>query len=98
MEAGFVRAPRSSAGRRVRPRLYEAYRAAHVRRAARERPVRIGIDARELLGDTTGVGRYLGELLRRWTTRADAGTRRFVLYTPEPLRMAFSRRERARIA
>ncbi len=26
-------------------------------------PLRIGIDARELLGQTTGVGRYLGELL-----------------------------------
>lgn len=45
----------------------------------------IGIDARELLGDTTGVGRYLGELLRRWVARRDANTRRFLLYTPEPL-------------
>ena len=25
------------------------------------RPLRIGVDARELLGDATGVGRYLGE-------------------------------------
>jgi glycosyltransferase involved in cell wall biosynthesis len=48
-------------------------------------PLRIGIDARELLGDTTGVGRYLGELMRRWTVRADAARRRFVLYAPEPL-------------
>ena len=48
-------------------------------------PIRIGIDARELLGDPTGVGRYLGELLRRWTSRADAERRRFTLYTPEPL-------------
>ncbi len=45
----------------------------------------IGIDARELLGDTTGVGRYLGELLRRWIARGDAAARQFVLYTPEPL-------------
>src|SRR5260370_3330389 len=45
----------------------------------------IGIDARELLGEPTGVGRYLGELLRRWTARADAGSRRLILYTPEPL-------------
>ena len=45
----------------------------------------IGIDARELLGATTGVGRYLGELLARWLARADAGNRRLVLYTPEPL-------------
>ena len=47
-------------------------------------PLRIGVDARELLGDTTGVGRYLGELLRRWTSRSDASRRRFVLYAPEP--------------
>lgn len=48
-------------------------------------PLRIGVDARELLGETTGVGRYLGELLRRWTARDDADERRIVLYTPEPL-------------
>jgi glycosyltransferase involved in cell wall biosynthesis len=47
--------------------------------------ITIGIDARELLGDTTGVGRYLGELLRRWIVRPDAATRQFLLYTPEPL-------------
>lgn len=45
----------------------------------------VGVDARELLGATTGVGRYLGELLTRWTARQDAGGRRFLLYTPEPL-------------
>jgi glycosyltransferase involved in cell wall biosynthesis len=49
------------------------------------RPLRIGIDARELLGDTTGVGRYLGELLRRWTARPDARSRTFVLFAPEHL-------------
>lgn len=49
----------------------------------------IGIDARELLGATTGVGRYLGELLRRWAARPDAALRRFVLYTPEPLDVRF---------
>ena len=48
-------------------------------------PLTIGIDARELLGEPTGVGRYLGELLRRWIVRPDAASRRFVLYTPEPL-------------
>jgi glycosyltransferase involved in cell wall biosynthesis len=52
-------------------------------------PIRIGIDARELLGNTTGVGRYLGELVRRWTVRADAAARRFVLYSPEPLQVSF---------
>ena len=48
-------------------------------------PLRIGIDARELLGEATGVGRYLGELLRRWVRRPDAASRQFTLYTPEPL-------------
>jgi glycosyltransferase involved in cell wall biosynthesis len=48
-------------------------------------PLTIGIDARELLGEPTGVGRYLGELLRRWTARADAASRRLILYTPEAL-------------
>jgi glycosyltransferase involved in cell wall biosynthesis len=47
--------------------------------------ITIGIDARELLGDATGAGRYLGELLRRWVRRPDADTREFLLYTPEPL-------------
>ena len=48
-------------------------------------PLTIGIDARELLGEPTGVGRYLGELLRRWIARPDAAARQFVLYTPEAL-------------
>jgi glycosyltransferase involved in cell wall biosynthesis len=48
-------------------------------------PLRIGVDARELLGARTGVGRYLGELLLRWAGRPDAGRRRFTLYSPEPL-------------
>jgi glycosyltransferase involved in cell wall biosynthesis len=53
------------------------------------RPLRIGVDARELIGDTTGAGRYLGELMRRWTMRRDSGRRRFILYTPSPLTQAF---------
>jgi glycosyltransferase involved in cell wall biosynthesis len=53
------------------------------------RPLTVGIDARELLGEATGVGRYLAELLVRWTARADAARRRFVLYTPEPLPLSF---------
>jgi glycosyltransferase involved in cell wall biosynthesis len=51
-------------------------------------PLSIGVDARELLGNTTGVGRYLGELLRRWMIRADRDHRRFLLYAPEPLALA----------
>jgi glycosyltransferase involved in cell wall biosynthesis len=49
------------------------------------KPLRIGVDARELLGATTGVGRYLGELLLRWTAQRDSARRRFLLYSPEPL-------------
>lgn len=52
-------------------------------------PLRIGVDARELLGDVTGVGRYLGELMRRWTARPDAASRRFLLYAPGALPLQF---------
>ena len=44
--------------------------------------IRIGVDAREIIGDATGVGRYLAELLRRWTARPDADRRKFVLFAP----------------
>lgn len=53
------------------------------------RTVRIGIDARELAGEPTGVGRYLGELLTRWISRADATDREFVLYAPEAVAAEF---------
>ena len=52
-------------------------------------PLRIGVDARELLGESTGVGRYLSELLRRWVARPDASSRRFVLFAPAPLALPF---------
>lgn len=55
------------------------------------RRLRIGIDARELLGARTGVGRYLGELMARWTAREDAETREFVLYAPESLALNWPR-------
>ena len=35
-------------------------------------PLHIGIDGRELLGQPTGVGRYLLEVLRAWTSDGDA--------------------------
>ena len=56
------------------------------------RALRIGVDARELLGSPTGVGRYLGELLARWTARSDASDRCFVLYTPAPLSLTLPAR------
>jgi glycosyltransferase involved in cell wall biosynthesis len=45
--------------------------------------VRIGVDARELCGHPTGVGRYLSGLLREWTADGSARRRHFVLYAPD---------------
>jgi len=42
--------------------------------------MRIGIDARELVGQVTGVGRYLAGLLHEWTATGAAGRHEFVLY------------------
>ena len=51
------------------------------------RRLRIGIDARELCGHSTGVGRYLGGLLREWQDSDEAQRHEFVLYAVEPLPM-----------
>ena len=55
--------------------------------------MRIGIDARELGGRATGVGRFLGGLLRQWSKSSFAGAHEFVLYTPEPLAVALDSRQ-----
>jgi glycosyltransferase involved in cell wall biosynthesis len=47
--------------------------------------MRIAIDARELLGRPTGVGRYLAELLARWTRDPSARGHDILLVTPRPL-------------
>ena len=47
--------------------------------------MRIAIDARELRGRPTGVGRYLSHLLAAWNALAEARGHRFVLYAPGPL-------------
>jgi glycosyltransferase involved in cell wall biosynthesis len=47
--------------------------------------MRIGIDARELSGRPTGVGRYLRGLLREWVADERGGRHEFVLYAPEPV-------------
>lgn len=54
---------------------------------SRAGPLRIGIDGRELLGESTGVGRYLGELLTRWAARDDAARRELIVYSPASLPM-----------
>ena len=45
--------------------------------------MRIGVDARELCGRPTGVGRYLAGLLRQWSIDDRARRHEFVLYAPE---------------
>jgi glycosyltransferase involved in cell wall biosynthesis len=45
--------------------------------------MRIGIDARELSGQPTGVGRYLAGLLRGWSVDHRARRHEFVLYAPD---------------
>jgi glycosyltransferase involved in cell wall biosynthesis len=47
--------------------------------------MRIGIDARELGGRATGVGRYLGGLLREWSTDSRTRAHEFVLYSTLPI-------------
>jgi glycosyltransferase involved in cell wall biosynthesis len=47
--------------------------------------MRIGIDARELAGRATGVGRYLRGLLQAWGRDETARRHEFVLYTPTAL-------------
>jgi glycosyltransferase involved in cell wall biosynthesis len=47
--------------------------------------MRIGIDARELCGHSTGVGRYLAGLLRQWAVDDRARYHEFVLYAAGPI-------------
>jgi glycosyltransferase involved in cell wall biosynthesis len=45
--------------------------------------MRVAIDARELVGRPTGVGRYLAELLRAWGDLAGAHAHDFILCAPD---------------
>ncbi len=54
--------------------------------------MRIGIDARELCGRATGVGRYLNGLLREWATEGRAREHEFVLYAPESIALPLDAR------
>jgi glycosyltransferase involved in cell wall biosynthesis len=56
--------------------------------------MRIGVDARELMGRPTGVGRYLAELLAAWASPAArvAGRHQLVLYGPAALPAAVASR------
>jgi glycosyltransferase involved in cell wall biosynthesis len=56
--------------------------------------MRIGIDAREIGGRSTGVGRYLGGLLEEWSTSGATTRHEFVLYAHEPIDPHASRLKR----
>jgi glycosyltransferase involved in cell wall biosynthesis len=60
--------------------------------------MRIGIDAREVCGRPTGVGKYLAGLLREWSADERARQHEFVLYAPEAIAVSLdSRRFPARM-
>jgi glycosyltransferase involved in cell wall biosynthesis len=54
--------------------------------------MRIGIDARELCGRATGVGRYLAGLLAEWAVDERARRHEFVLYAPAPIGLSLDAR------
>jgi glycosyltransferase involved in cell wall biosynthesis len=47
--------------------------------------MRVAVDARELLGQPTGVGRYLREILRAWNDLPGAAAHEYLLCSPAPL-------------
>jgi len=53
--------------------------------------MRIAIDARELTGKPTGVGRYLASLLSAWSRVPAAAAHEFVLCAPEPIHTSCDR-------
>lgn len=60
--------------------------------------MRIGIDAREIAGHATGVGRFLSGLLREWSGSSAGSQHEFVLYAPGPIDVALdARRFRTRV-
>ena len=54
--------------------------------------MRIGIDARELCGRATGVGRYLGGLLREWAIDERARVHEYLLYAHGPIALPLDAR------
>jgi glycosyltransferase involved in cell wall biosynthesis len=53
--------------------------------------MRVGIDARELTGRPTGVGRYLGNILTAWADLPEARAHSYVLYHSEGSATAISK-------
>jgi glycosyltransferase involved in cell wall biosynthesis len=60
--------------------------------------MRVAIDARELLGQPTGVGRYLSGIVDAWETLPAAAPHDFVLCAPGPVDTALLRAGRASTA
>jgi glycosyltransferase involved in cell wall biosynthesis len=52
--------------------------------------MRIAVDARELIGKPTGVGRYLAQVIEAWRALPGAAAHDFILCSPEPLTLAAS--------
>jgi glycosyltransferase involved in cell wall biosynthesis len=59
--------------------------------------MRIAVDARELAGHPTGVGRYLSELLHEWSASERAQHHDWLLYAPEPLAVVSGSRFTVRV-
>jgi glycosyltransferase involved in cell wall biosynthesis len=59
--------------------------------------MKIAVDARELCGKPTGVGRYLGELLTEWATAPDARRHEWALYAPSAPAVPLVFRDRVRL-
>jgi glycosyltransferase involved in cell wall biosynthesis len=53
--------------------------------------VRVAVDARELTGRPTGVGRYLAELLASWSRDPEARDTHITLFAPRPIDLPFER-------
>jgi glycosyltransferase involved in cell wall biosynthesis len=54
--------------------------------------MRIGVDARELCGRPTGVGRYVAGLLLQWSVDDRARRHEFVVYAPEAVSLTLDAR------
>jgi glycosyltransferase involved in cell wall biosynthesis len=59
--------------------------------------MRLAVDARELSGRPTGVGRYLGGLLRSWSAEAASHGHELLVYAPAPLGATLGPRARLRL-
>ena len=57
--------------------------------------MRVAVDARELQGQPTGVGRYLAGIMDEWATLPAAASHDFILFAPSPIDSPLARSGRA---